>query len=444
MKQFLDHASMIVTRGVVLAILVLVPFHGFLTVWGSSLVGHYTALRLWEEYLLVPGVLTALYIVFRDSELRRRVTASWLWRLIAAYLAVLLIWSVVVLVWHEVSLKAVAYGLLVDARYLVFFFIAWVTTVKTDWLRTAWRNVVLIPAAVVMGVGLLQRYVLPHDFLRHFGYQDATIAPFETIDHKVEYLRVQSTLRGANLLGAYCILVATVVLTVFRQAYKWLALLVVLLVLFLSGSRGAWIGAAVAIGIVVLLQLPGRRLKRYALVAGACLLLAGTAGVIALRDVDFVQNTIFHTDERSTSSESSNAAHIRLAKEALVEVVQEPFGEGPGSAGPASVYNHGSSRIAENYFLQIGQEVGWLGLGLLIGIFVLVGRQLWTRRKDELALAMFASLLGISCVAMLMHIWTDETIAFMFWGLAAIALAPSVKSRENSGKQMRKQVREKS
>jgi O-antigen ligase len=320
---------------------------------------------------------------------------------------------------------------------------------KTPWLRSAWQKIVLIPAALVVVIGLLQRYVLPHDFLSHFGYNDSTIAPFETIDHKVQYLRIQSTLRGANLLGTYCILVAAVVMITLRTAYRWLALLAVLLVLFLSGSRGAWIGAAVTLGILALLQLPGKRLKQYAVLAGAAVLLIGAGVTYALRDVDFVQNTVFHTDERSTSSESSNAAHIRLAKDAAIEVAQQPLGSGPGSAGPASVYNHGSARISENYFLQIGQETGWIGLGLLVAIFFLVGKGLWRQRNEPLSLALFASLLGITCVAMLMHIWTDETIAFLWWGLAGIALAPTfnrsvllteeqqgkdagVKSRENS------------
>jgi hypothetical protein len=34
-------------------VVVLVPFHAFLTVWGSALFGHYTALRLWDDGLLL-------------------------------------------------------------------------------------------------------------------------------------------------------------------------------------------------------------------------------------------------------------------------------------------------------------------------------------------------------------------------------------------------------
>jgi O-antigen ligase len=361
-------------------------------------------------------------MVLRNQTLREQIISSWLWRLITAYLAVLIIWAVVVFLQSDVSTKALAYGLLVDARYLLFFVVAWVAAAQSGWLRRVWRKLVLVPAAVVVGVGMLQRFVLPHDFLRHFGYNDTTISPFETIDHKVEYLRIQSTLRGANLLGTYCIMIATITLTVLRALYKWLALAAILLILFLSGSRGAWIGSLVALVVVLVLQLPSRRYKQYALIAMVAASVLGAGAIYAMRDVDFVQNTVFHTDERSMATESSNAAHIRLAKEALVEVAHEPLGEGPGTAGPASIYNHGSARIAENYFLQIAQETGWLGLALLSGIFILTGRQLWLRRDAPLALALFASLLGISCVAMLMHIWTDETIAFLFWGLAGIAL----------------------
>ncbi|MBX4197063.1 hypothetical protein KW801_00720, partial [Candidatus Saccharibacteria bacterium] len=45
----------------VVAILILLPFHAFLTVWLSSGLDHYTLLRLWKEFLLLPIALGALY-----------------------------------------------------------------------------------------------------------------------------------------------------------------------------------------------------------------------------------------------------------------------------------------------------------------------------------------------------------------------------------------------
>ena len=53
--------------GFIMAILLLMPFHAFLTVWGASLFGHYTALRLWKEALLALCALGVTYLTFVDN-----------------------------------------------------------------------------------------------------------------------------------------------------------------------------------------------------------------------------------------------------------------------------------------------------------------------------------------------------------------------------------------
>ncbi len=107
------------------------------------------------------------------------------------------------------------------------------------------------------------------------------------------------------------------------------------------------------------------------------------------------------------------------------DVLSEPLGRGIGTAGPASVYNRpaGETRIADNYFVQITQEMGWAGLILFMSIYALVAKGLWLRRKDNLALALLVSLIGLSAVNLFSHAWTDDTLAYIWFGLAGIALA---------------------
>lgn len=425
MKQKLDHWIYLVALVCVGSIIVLVPFHAFLTVWGSSFVGHYTALRLWEEALLAPAGLAAIYFLIRDKRLRASASTSWLWRLVGLYTVLLAVYGLVAGLRHAVSAKALAYGLLIDLRFLAFFLIVWVVAARGGWLRRSWRWLLMAPATLVITVGLLQRFVLPHDILKHFGYNDHTIAPFETIDHKVQYLRVQSTLRGANLLGAYLIIALSGMAVLLRRYRLIAGLIIGLIVLYASGSRGAWVGAAVALAVLAWLEIPGRRAKQLAAGIFTLVVLVGAGAVLLGRHNSFVQNTVFHTDNHSASSVSSNAAHFSASRAAGRQVLHQPLGHGPGTAGPASIYNSDApSRIAENYFLQMAQETGWIGLLLFAAIYILTGRQLWLRRADPLARLLFASLLGLTCVALLMHIWADETIAFLWWGLAGIALAP--------------------
>jgi hypothetical protein len=139
-----------------------------------------------------------------------------------------------------------------------------------------------------------------------------------------------------------------------------------------------------------------------------------------------VQNVLFHTDVTSQASQSSNDVRFQNLERGLKDVETDPLGDGPGTAGPESVRNNNKSRIAENYYLQIGQEVGWIGLGLFLAINGIVAWLLWQRRDQYLALGLLASLIGISFVNLLSHAWRDDTLALLWWGLAGVALSPGI------------------
>ncbi|HRQ98131.1 MAG TPA: hypothetical protein PK265_02290, partial [Candidatus Saccharibacteria bacterium] len=78
--------------------------------------------------------------------------------------------------------------------------------------------------------------------------------------------------------------------------------------------------------------------------------------------------------------------------------------------------------IIENQYLFIAHEVGWLGLILFVSIYVAVLMKLWDRRKNYLALGVFASGIGLALIGLLLPVWVDDTTAIIWWGLAAIAL----------------------
>ena len=119
--------------------------------------------------------------------------------------------------------------------------------------------------------------------------------------------------------------------------------------------------------MVAWFQLRSRqaRLLAAAIAAGG-LLCAGGAFWLT-KDNTAVQNALFHTQDHSASSVSSNDAHVSAFRSGVTDVLQQPLGDGPGTAGPASVYNSDHpARIAENYYVQIAQETGWLGLALFL------------------------------------------------------------------------------
>jgi hypothetical protein len=424
-------------------ILLLVPFHAFLTVWLSSLTGHYTALRLWKEFLLVPIVLGALYILLTDKTLRRRLLSKWSVRLIAVYAALLLVCGFGALASHSVSAKAMWYGLLVDARFLVFFLALMVLAAKDDWLARRWQKLLFLPVILVAVFAVAQYLVLPYDFLKHFGYGDSTISPYETINHNINHIRVASTLRGANPLGAYLILPISVIAVMFlkQRRQRWnLAMFGtgLLLALAFSFSRSAWIGALAAILLAAWLSFSSERVRKNIGWGLAGLLLAAAIFTYALRNNLGFENAVFHTDRASKIAVSSNQGHASAFKSAAKDIIHQPQGGGVGSAGPQSVYNNHPARVAEDYYLQIGQEAGIAGMLLFIAICAAVAKQLYERRADPLALALFASLIGISLVNLLSHAWGDDTLAYVWWGLAGIYLGPAILTDRHKQKNAKK------
>jgi hypothetical protein len=411
----------------IIIILVLMPFHAFLTVWLSSSFGHYTALRLWKEVLLAICGLGVLYLMAADVKIRTMTLTRRLAQLILIYFLVQVIWGLTAYRLHDVNAKALGYGLLVDNRFFLFFLIVWAIALRTSRLHANWHKLLFWPAVGVVVFGLLQVFVLPKDFLSHFGYGAATIPAYETINSNSHYVRIASTLRGANPLGAYLLVpLSALTVLIVRGKRNWQTislLLAILIALFFTFSRSAWIGAVVSVAVVLVIGLQNQRTRKLFFygAAAAIIIIAGIC--IVFRNNTRFENITFHTQTHSLSPQSSDQNHDSALRTGINQLLHQPLGRGPGSAGPASVYNNHPPRIAENFFVQVGQETGWVGLVLFVTINAGVGYLLWLGRKSSLALSLFASLIGLTIVNQLSHAWADDTLAYVWWGLAGIALA---------------------
>jgi hypothetical protein len=423
---------------VYLGVLGLLPFHAFVTTWIGSNLGYLDAWRIWKEIVLLATVPGALWLVWKSPVLRRWLTQEWLSRLIFVYLGLGIVVGLLALAHGQVSGAALAYGLFADLRFVGLLLMVAVVSTQVTVLKRYWQWAVGIPFVVVVLFGLAQ-LLLPYDFLTHFGYGPHTIPAFQTVDNKLEYQRIQSTLRGANPLGAY-LLVGLSLVTAYwlkiRRYHLGFSMVIIFGVacLLVTYSRSAYIGLAISLGVLLVLTVP-RRLQKYLLLSGGLLCIIGAASTVLLRDNNLVQNALFHSDETSQSQESSNTGRGRALQQGLYEVVHEPFGRGVGTAGPASTRNSQPPRIAENYFLQVGQEMGWLGLGLFIAICGLVVRSLWRLRADPLALGLLASFVGLTFVNLVSHAWADDTLGLMWWGLAGIAIGSAILKSKQQHKQ---------
>jgi hypothetical protein len=421
----------------ILIILALLPFHAFLSVWFSSIIGHYTLLRLWKEVLLIFLSAGTVYILAKDKILRIAAMNSLLVRLTVIYIILTVVWGVAAYALNKVTLKALGFGFIVNIRFLIFFLIVWAVASKSSLLKRLWLKFLIIPATLVIFFGILQRIVFPYDFLKHFGYGPNTIYPYETINHNINYPRIMSTLRGANPLGVYLILILTALASAaikFKRNRSWSGVLLItgMIVLVCTYSRAAWIGVILSLFSFGLMSLKRVKVERLLLPAFIVLLISAVILVVILQNNTTFENIFFHTQKHSAVQANSDQGHIAAFKNGIRDVVSEPIGRGIGTAGPASVYNNNNVRIAENYYLQIAQEIGWAGMILFIAINYLVACELWFRRDDMLPRVLLASLIGISFVNFLSHAWTDDTISYLWWGLAGIALAPIITDRQKA------------
>jgi hypothetical protein len=338
-------------------IMALIPFHAFLTVSISGLVGHYTLLRLWKEFLLLFLVTGTVYILAKDAALRKSFASSLIVRLIGLYIFLSLALGLAAYVQDNVTLKALGFGVVVNLRFLFFFLSVWIIATKSPLLKQIWPKLLLLPAAVVVVVGILQKLVLPYDFLKHFGYGTSTIYPYETINHNVRYPRVMSTLRGANPLGAYMVLVLAALYALLIKFKQWRLQLSIfaaasILVLVFSYSRAAWIGALISVVLLVLISMGKSQLLKLLLPIFGIVFLACVAGGLFLRHNSTFENIFFHTQTNSTIKTTSDQGHLAAFKSGVHDLVNEPLGRGVGTAGPASFYNN-NARISENYYLAL-------------------------------------------------------------------------------------------
>jgi hypothetical protein len=414
-------------------LLVSVPFYAFLTVWATSFMGHYTLIRLWPEFILLGLAVWTIFVLIGDAKTRQRVFASPIARLIIAFLALSVVSAAIAVVWGTVSSRALFYGLLLDTRPLIWFAVVWVAVIRSDWLRLHWRQIVLAPLAIVAIFALLQFFVLPSNFLSHFGYQaGVTITPAQTINQDTTTIRAQSFLRGPNSLGAYVAMGIGLVITASFRTWRKLAVLALaILALVVSFSRSAWAGFLAMLLVTATRLVSRRNMKRFVLF-GAAFLVVALGALYLFRNNDGLQNVLFHSNEKSTALTTSDEGHASATSTAVRGILREPLGRGPGTAGPASGYNlKSATRNSESYLLNIGQELGVVGLVLFMWILYELSRVL-RHDQSQLSRGVQITLVGLVIVNLVSYAWADPTLAYVWWGMAGIALATSTQTKHES------------
>jgi hypothetical protein len=405
-------------------LLVYMPFHIFFSQWLSTYTGHLEVWKIGKDVLLFAAILLASLLVYLNNGFKNR--PFWIFFGFSSlyFLLHMAVWQANPNTADKPALLATAY----NGRLFGYAILGWAAGLvsrKYVDVRVVFRIAVIVSTLVCI-LGVLQ-YYLPKDLLAHFGYSlERGVKPAFFIDDKPSLPRIMSTLRDPNSLGAYLILPIAVLVGGWLKKPKLRMLFTGLLLLhglalFLTFSRSAWIGAVIASVIVFVWHFKEQTktiLKNYWLyvAAAAAVLLVGA---FLLRDQYFVQNVIYHSDE-NTQLTDSNQLHAQFAENGLKGIVHQPLGHGPGTAGLVSIQTD-HVVLTENYFIQIGYELGILGLILLIFLMYYACRMLY-QRGDFYSKALLAAFAGITFCGFLLHTWSNEAVACQWWLLAGLVI----------------------
>jgi hypothetical protein len=405
-------------------IVVHAPFSvGLTTLWPE----HDLLIKSWKEILL--GVATLLLPVLLTLHKRWNIFREPLFLCIAAF-AVL---NIALIPVFYTGVEATLAGVLINLRYLLFFVLVYVALALYPGRARLFLKVFVAGALVVVVFAILQSTVLPNDILKYIGYDQDTIMPFLTVDQNTDFIRINSTLRGPNPLGAYAMIVLVLLLAYWLKSKRKLTrpqfnLMVVLglggaVALWASYSRSALLATVIGVAIVLWVAV-GKKVTKGMWIALAVVALMIGGSLVALKDTNFVSNVILHEDPNEGGAVNSNDGHAESLIDGAARAAQQPLGGGIGSTGSASLLGD-SPLIIENQYLFVAHESGWLGIILFAIIAVLLMVKLWRGRQDWLVLGVFASGIGLMLIGVLLPVWGDETVSIIWWGLAAIALVRS-------------------
>lgn len=451
-----------IRESLVLLLLALLPFHAFLVTFGTKLVlgqGHAPmgVLAVWKEGLLIIILILAA-VEFLKTGYGLRVTGKvFQVDFLDVLILALFFICVVLLVTRNSQPATFVLGFKYDFLPLVAFLVLR----RVPWSESFGSRIIkllLILGSLVAILGVLW-LLLPDSVLRAFGYSDlhslyvpgGSLAPFQELSG-TGLRRMQSAMSGPNQLGLWMLLPWSAALTMLSRLKendplkKWVyaALVFSAVAIVLSFSRAAWIAAAAITMVSLWLSAPRKIFVSLSIIFASL-------GVIILA-------TLLVLFPGVLLRETSNAGHITRPIEAIQKMIEHPLGLGLGSAGPASnrlsdscqdfpagsdvswakahpelcIFVDGTQVqptdrtctcpfLPENWFLQIGVELGWLGMILWFGLVVAVVTLLWGTKQAASRVALGA-FLGITTAGLFLHSWEDGAVALTLWILMAACL----------------------
>jgi hypothetical protein len=410
-----------------------ISIHPFVAAAVGSWTGGFAPIKIWKDIVIGLVAVGAITYGLVRAKIRKKLFEDHLIGFAALYALLTLI---VFVASQSYENKSGFAGLIFNLRFVALFLIvrifmygASISQEKLIHIRSFLSKWVIVIATAIALFGIAQTLILPSDFMTHFGYNGVTtISPVSTVDDNINVRRAFSTLNDANELGAYLIIPIMLGLERLMRTKKrqyFVCTLIMVVGLCLSYSRAALIGLVVA-GVIFCVPYLCSRLNRRTFILGGVGIISVLATVLLVATMyPPARLAIFHSSPKDNSLvQGSTFDHYVATKDGIKDAVEYPFGRGVGEAGPASFYNtsDGKSRIAENYYVQIAQEVGFVGLVLFILSIVAGLKQVLSTKGIAYSMSFFAGFAGVAIVAMFLHTWASDVVSYVAWGLLGVFL----------------------
>jgi len=429
----------------IIALIIFLPLHAFYFSYFFSIfslnVQSSFFLALWKEVIFLILVCALTFKFFR-KEIKKP-------KLIFADKLIIGLFILSLIISCRSNLSEIIWGIRYQFEFFAFYFAVRFLNIFSNTKDLVMRSFIFI-GVFVSSFGLFQAILLPKDFLTSFGfrnYNDGWVAGLPPLAYhpvsppKMDLIRIIGTFSDPNTFGAYLIIfiIFLVSLLLVYKRYRgliYLAFFPSLISLIYTFSRSAWISLAVGILTLLFIVIP----KKIRLKATGILMFLVI--VIVLLFPSFLKST-FLTDiilhgEYSQTIYGSTASHFDSLKSGLNYVIDNPLGMGLGKAGPAS-QRFGAGIISENWYLQIGEEVGILGIILFIGIILNFLWHFWRyfiSAKDlsikYLNLFLFVSLIALSFSNLFLHTWASTAVSFTFWIFTGLLISWGQNENSNS------------
>ncbi len=432
-----------------LIFLFLLPLNAFIITYLGHLFDLDTSqkliLTLWKEWLVFCLLIWAVWQFIKTLKHKNIKTIRLFW---FDYLIFgLFVLALLTIIWGIRDLKTILFGLRYDFEFFALYFIGRVIQPKPQELKTAVMTI-LASSLIVVIFAILQATVLPWDFLNKFGYTyalewtpGANLQSSQIVGSTRELSRIISTLSGPNQLGSYLALISGILLSIILFARKNLFkigagiyFLIILLPLYRTFSRSAWLGLAFAL-IILLTYLIVRIFSPKTPLPKANFLPA-VVTVVLVVIISLAGFTYFNSLNPALLQEMakrgfSTSNHLLALNRGVELIKAHPAGLGIGSAGPASQWGLGleNSVITESFFLQLGVEMGVLGIIAFIVIIISLLFKLFreiNRKKEIISkIVLLGSALGLialSINSLFLHSFADTATSFTLFALIGLSL----------------------